>query len=187
MTDKPDGNEKLPPIKSKKDDEDVGPPKEKFAAKNWKAVPQSELKKMSPQQRSKYLAYEEPPKDAAAAQSEALKRLVELKKRRQKAENSERDEELDEKEKHAKLIGQLKAAEARNRLRIMRLRYFANRGQEVNHLISCQPSALKAVRLQALLPAHTDYDNVNDTMEKLDRDRCEKLLEDQKGLLTHRT
>ena len=36
-------------------------------------------------------------------------------------------EELGEKDKHEKLIGQLKAAESRNRIRIMRLRYESNR------------------------------------------------------------
>jgi hypothetical protein len=53
-----DGNDKLPPInsKTKNDDDDMGPPKEKFVAKNWKSVPQSELRKMAPQQKSKYLA-----------------------------------------------------------------------------------------------------------------------------------
>lgn len=60
-----------------------------------------------------------------------------------------------------------RAAEARNRIRIMRLRYQANRGQEINHLISCQPSALKAVRLQALVPAKSDLAEHNDSMEKL--------------------
>jgi len=60
-----------------------------------------------------------------------------------------------------------RAAEARNRIRIMRLRYQANRGQEINHLISCQPSALQAVRLQALVPAKSELQEENDTLEKL--------------------
>lgn len=92
-----------------------------------------------------------------------------------------------EKDKHAKLIGQLKAAEARNRLRIMRLRYQANRAQEINHLISCQPSALKAVRLQALVPAKPETTDRPDILDKLERNRIESLLEDNKGLLVNRT
>lgn len=60
-----------------------------------------------------------------------------------------------------------RAAEARNRIRIMRLRYQANRGQEINHLISCQPTALKAVRLQALIPSKPDTFEDADSLEKL--------------------
>lgn len=60
-----------------------------------------------------------------------------------------------------------RAAEARNRIRIMRLRYQANRAQEISHLISCQPSALNAVRLQALLPTKGEESEREDTLEKL--------------------
>ena len=42
------------------------------------------------------------------------------------------EEEVSEKDKHEKLIGQLKAAEARNRIRIMRLRYESNRVNTVS-------------------------------------------------------
>ena len=76
-------------------------------------------------------------------------------------------DEVDEKDKHEKLIGQLKAAEARNRIRIMRLRYEANRGQEINHLISCQPTARKAVRLQALIPVKHEDRSQGDKLDKL--------------------
>lgn len=60
-----------------------------------------------------------------------------------------------------------RAAEARNRIRIMRLRYQANKAQEISHLISCQPSALNAVRLQALLPTKTEPQDKDDTLERL--------------------
>jgi len=96
-----------------------------------------------------------------------------------------KEEEI-ERDKHARLIGQLKAAEARNRLRIMRLRYQANRAQEIGHLIACQPVALKAVRLQALVPPYPDMRDKGDHLDKMDRVRVESLLEDAKGLLTNR-
>lgn len=60
-----------------------------------------------------------------------------------------------------------RAAEARNRIRIMRLRYQATKAQEISHLISCQPSALKAVRLQALLPIKHDQNGKGDVLDKL--------------------
>lgn len=68
---------------------------------------------------------------------------------------------------HSSFLPLSRAAEARNRIRIMRLRYQANKAQEINHLISCQPSALKAVRLQALVPAKSDLTEKDDSLEKL--------------------
>ncbi|KAL4218511.1 LKAAEAR motif containing 1 [Mactra antiquata] len=154
--------------------------------RNKKKIEERDLKKMAPQLRSKYLAYEDPPKDVAESQANAAKRLLEKKKRYQQDNAPPSDEELIEREKHEKLIGQLKAAEARNRLRIMRLRYQSSKAQEISHLIACQPTALKAVRLQALVPAYPDTKDKGDGLDKLDRERVENLLEDAQGLLTNR-
>ncbi|GFS18160.1 protein LKAAEAR1-like [Elysia marginata] len=146
----------------------------------------TELKKMTLVQRSRYMAYEEPPKDITDAKGVTMKRLIEQKKRHQQINEPISKEEMEERDKHAKLIGQLKAAEARNRLRIMRLRYQANRAQEISHLISCQPVALKAVRLQALVPPYSEMKDKGDTLDKFDRERVEALLEDSKGLIVNR-
>lgn len=172
-----------------RDDNDSLPPiREKYVPKNWNNFKKSEnvLRKMAPQLRSRYMAYEEPSKDVNEAQKDIQKRLRELKKQQSGKNKPIPPEELQEQGKHEKLIGQLKAAEARNRLRIMRLRYQANRAQEVNHLIACQPSALKAVRLQALVPPYQGRDGTSDRLDKLDRNRVEGLLEDTHGLLTNR-
>ncbi|KAK7478644.1 hypothetical protein BaRGS_00030107 [Batillaria attramentaria] len=175
--------DKLPPIKG--DDGDGGDGK--FRPSNRKKINPNELKKLAPQQRSRYMAYEEPPKHVQEAQQQTMKRLRELKKSDMMYQTTApRDDEI-EREKHATLIGQLKAAEARNRLRIMRLRYQANKAQEIGHLIACQPVALKAVRLQALLPAYPSNKDKGDQLNKLDRIRTESLLEDSAGLLTNRT
>ena len=40
-------------------------------------------------------------------------------------------------------------------------------GQEINHLIACQPTARKAVRLQALLPVKPRYKMPSAKMDKL--------------------
>ena len=77
-------------------------------------------------------------------------------------------DEAEDRDKHEKLIGQLKAAEARNRIRIMRMRYEANRGQEINHLIACQPTARKAVRLQALIPVKPEDRSQGDKLNKIE-------------------
>ena len=89
---------------------------------NRKQLSPNELKKLTPLQRSRYMAYEEPPKEIDDARKASQKRLINLKKMRQMQFEPLSREEEEERDKHEKLIGQLKAAEARNRLRIMRLR-----------------------------------------------------------------
>lgn len=170
--------ENLPPID--RDDLDVDG---KFRARNWK---KKDIKKMNPQERSRYLAYEDTPKEVVEAQGVSNKRLLERKRVDILTNAPLPPEEFDERIKHAKLIGQLKAAESRNRLRIMRLRYQANRSQEISHLIACQPTAAKAVRLQALVPTYYDRRPKKDKLDKLSRERCERLLEDTQGLLVNR-
>ncbi|XP_041481645.1 protein LKAAEAR1-like isoform X1 [Lytechinus variegatus] len=156
-----------------------------FKYQNRKKLSQRELNAMHPTQRSKYLAYEDPPKEATEAIASSKKRVQDKSKKH--LEDSRRENEVDiEKDKHNQLIGQLKAAEARNRLRVMRLRYQANRAQEVKHLISCQPSAIKAVRLQAMVPHIPDKNSPSDSLDKLERTRVETLLEDERGLTIDR-
>jgi hypothetical protein len=79
--------------------------------------------------RSKYLAYEEAPKEISDKQRAAKQRVAERHKKEMLASNDQRLTEKEEMEKiqHEKLIGQLKAAEARNRIRVMRLRHHSNR------------------------------------------------------------
>lgn len=158
----------------------------KFKAKNKKQLTPRELSSMAPQERSKYLAYEAPPKRIAEAMAKSKLRLLESKKdRKQPVQQAQTEEELD-REKHNKLIGQLKAAEARNRLRVMRLRYNGNRAEEIKHLIACQPTSLKAVRLQALVPPHPDNVKTGDNLDSMQRERVEMIISDDKGLTTNR-
>ncbi|XP_077990191.1 protein LKAAEAR1-like [Glandiceps talaboti] len=170
----------------KKDSEMMDDDNGKFKPKNWKQATPRELQQMAPQERSKYLAYEEPPKHVAEAMAKTKTRITEQKKQdKKKTEPRPMEEELD-KEKHSKLIGQLKAAEARNRLRVMRLRYQANRAEEVKHLIACQPTSLKAVRLQALVPPYPESISSSDALDSLQRERVETILEDERGLTINR-
>ncbi|KXJ12396.1 protein LKAAEAR1 [Exaiptasia diaphana] len=161
-------------------------PREKFQAKNWKSLSKKEVQKLSPLERSKYLAYESPSKECGESMAAARKRLKERKKEKNLQERPRPIEDQLEEDRHINLIGQLKAAEARNRLRLMRLRYDNNRASEVNHLISCQPTALKAVRLQSLVPPYTDKICIRDLLGKSERGRVNELLEDEIGLETER-
>ena len=40
--------------------------------------------------------------------------------------------------------------------------------QEISHLIACQPTALKAVRLQALVPSYPEREDRKDRLDKLE-------------------
>lgn len=152
---------------------------------NRKKLSQRELAALHPVQRSKYLAYEAAPKKVADSVAHSSKRVLE--KKREDQDMLMEEEYVDvEREKHSQLIGQLKAAEARNRLRTMRIRYQNNRAAEVKHLISCQPTAIKAVRLQAMVPSVPDRGSPGDDMDKLERKRVEDLVEDEYGLTINR-
>lgn len=170
----------LPPIDSERG---------KFQATNRKKIDAAELKKLAPQQRSRYLAYEEPPKHVTEAQLLSKRRLRTVKQELEvRALASNTKQEVIEKERNSRLVGQLKAAEARSRLRIMRLRYQANKAEEIAHLISCQPVALKAVRLQALVPpgpSNALLERIK-KIDKPDRAKIEALMEDDMGILTNR-
>lgn len=163
-------------------DDDAG----KFRPKNWTNKTAGQLKKMAPQQRARFLAYEDPTKDVLDAMALSQKRIHEERMYSKKFEMPRTQQETAEEANHSKLIGQLKAAEARNRIRIMRLRYQGMRAHEIKHLIACQPTSLKALRLEALVPPTIDNSNPGDELDKLQRARVETILEDEKGLTTNR-
>nr|XP_002121050.1 uncharacterized protein LOC100183298 [Ciona intestinalis] len=154
--------------------------------KNWTKKSPQQLKKMGAQQRSRYLAYEEPPKEIQDTVDLTQKRVKDLiQKQKNSTPRMNNEMEID-RQKHSNLIGQLKAAEARNRIRVMRLQYQAMRAHEVKHLISCQPTSLKALRFEALVPPYTNNRNPGDHLDKLDRARVESILEDENGITTNR-
>ena len=76
------------------------------------------------------------------------------------------------------MIGQLKAAEARNRLKTMKTKYFHYRAEDVAHLITTQPTALSAVKLECLLPAREEELNFKDPLNRLKRRRVEHIMDD---------
>lgn len=143
-----------------------------------------ELNRMDPHQRARYLAYQEAPKKVKWNVQAANKRLREAAQKNQKDEVDVKEEE--EKKVYNILIGQLKAAEARDRIRLMRLQYQAMRSHEIKHLISCQPTSLKAIRFEALVPSKLDNFNPGDQLDKLQRGRVESILDDDQGLTTTR-
>ncbi|XP_028666431.1 protein LKAAEAR1-like [Erpetoichthys calabaricus] len=160
--------------------------KEKYIMKSNSKSP-AELRKMNPQEKARYLAYKEPSKEIRSAIVCSQQRLQQWSKENKntlKTTIPQRDEEY---RKHENLIGQLKAAEARNRIRLMRLKYQSFRVEEVNHFISCQPTAQRALRLELLLPRKIDTSSPGDTLDTLERKRIEEILEDERGLTIKRT
>jgi hypothetical protein len=73
------------------------------------------------------------------------------------------------------------------RIRMMRLRYINNRADDIDHLIQCQPTAVKAVRLEAFLP-HDKADKVShdDNLTPIERRRLEALINDNSSMLVER-
>ncbi|XP_077191986.1 protein LKAAEAR1 [Paroedura picta] len=126
--------------------------------------------KMSPEQKRRYLAFADPSdtKVRAMLSTSLLKD--------QKASSEE--EKLSEQKR---LVGVLKAAEARSRLRNARLQYQNLRAQEIHFLISFQRSAKGAVRLEVFLPPRKNLAKLSDCMDTVQRGRIEEILADENG------
>ncbi|XP_037357566.1 protein LKAAEAR1 [Talpa occidentalis] len=77
------------------------------------------------------------------------------------------------------LLGVLKAAEARGRLRALRLRYTRMRAEEISLLIRLQASARAAVRLELFLPPQLKPTRIPDPLERQERRRVEAILEEK--------
>uniref|UniRef100_A0A8B9R7B2 Uncharacterized protein n=1 Tax=Astyanax mexicanus TaxID=7994 RepID=A0A8B9R7B2_ASTMX len=151
--------------------------------RKWRNITGADLKRMCPQQRARHLAYAEPSKEAKGWMA-ASRQWVHARLAQQKAERNPQ-RVLDSKLHQDELIGQLKATEARNRIRQMRQQYHNLKAQEINLMISCQPSAQSAVRLELLLQAQEKKNkktNISDGLDQLQRQRVEEILEDEKGL-----
>ncbi|KAG8447201.1 hypothetical protein GDO86_014607 [Hymenochirus boettgeri] len=88
-----------------------------------------------------------------------------------------------EQQKMTEVVGQLKAAEARDRLRLTRLRSQYIQVKEQNYLIACQPTAQDAIRLEALLAPRPQPALRQDPLNRRQRERVEKLLSENTGIL----
>ncbi|XP_044311083.1 protein LKAAEAR1 [Varanus komodoensis] len=129
-----------------------------------------DINTMTPKQTARYLAFADP----SEPRVKALLATVLMKERKA----------VDQQEKQVEqknLIGILKAAEARNRLRNTRLQYQNLRAQEINFLISFQRNAKGAVRLEIFLPPKRNLAKLSDCMNTVQRGRIEEILEDDSG------
>ena len=70
----------------------------------------------------------------------------------------------------------------------MKMRYFHSKQDEIDHLIESQPTATKAVRLEAFLPSVTKQEKlkVPTTLTPIQRRRLETLIDDTSNALVER-
>ncbi|XP_065775232.1 protein LKAAEAR1 [Muntiacus reevesi] len=78
-----------------------------------------------------------------------------------------------------RLLGVLKAAEARGRVRALRLRYARMRAEEISLLIQSQRSARAAIRLELFLPPQLKPTRIPDPLDRQERRRVETILEEK--------
>ncbi|XP_057558136.1 protein LKAAEAR1 [Hippopotamus amphibius kiboko] len=78
-----------------------------------------------------------------------------------------------------RLLGVLKAAEARGRVRALRLRYARMRAEEISLLILRQKSARAAIRLELFLPPQLKPTRIPDPLDRQERRRVETILEEK--------
>ncbi|XP_069506214.1 protein LKAAEAR1 [Ambystoma mexicanum] len=124
-----------------------------------------DVKKMTPVQRARHMAYELPSKEVEMSVLSTRNRLKTGARALHAATKPHQDAEQT---RQAKVVGQLKAAEARNRVRIMRLRYQTMKTQEINHLIASQPTARDALRLQVFIPPRQEVQFPPDPLDHVE-------------------
>ena len=65
---------------------------------------------------------------------------------------------------------------------MIRMKFLNNRSDDIDYLIECQPTAIKAVRLEAFLPNEKHRKSENETPEDelspIERRRLEALIDD---------
>lgn len=67
------------------------------------------------------------------------------------------------------------------------MRYFNCKEDEIDHLIDSQPSALKAVRLEAFLPpVRSEKPKIQNQLNPIQRRRLEALIDDNSNSLIER-
>ena len=152
-----------------------------------------ELRKMCLVERSRYLAYQKPDKEVEEAQNLAKVRIQnKFQLNREKPQPGENSTEMRERDQ---LTGELKSAEARARVNSLKLKYEDCRNREMNRIFLAQPTSLRALRLSTLLEeplndakrikALSRYGG-NDSLNEIDRIRCETIIDDREGLTYER-
>ncbi|XP_069352491.1 protein LKAAEAR1 [Eulemur rufifrons] len=138
------------------------------------------LAAMLPAQRHRHLLFGDLLEDVGAATSIFPRESVELRYRMPDPRVWAQSLELPA-ERQKALLGVLKAAEARGRVRALRLRYTRMREEEISFLIQRQKSARAAIRLELFLPPQLKPTRIPDPLDRQERRRVETILEESEG------
>nr|XP_036862503.1 protein LKAAEAR1 isoform X1 [Manis javanica] len=131
---------------------------------SW-ALTTERLAAMSPAQRPRRLLFGDLLEDAGAAAPIFPRESVELEFRVPDPRVWTQSPELPA-ERRDGLLGVLKAAEARGRVRALRLRYGRLRAEEISLLIQRQKSARAAIRLELFLPPQLKPTRIPDPLDR---------------------
>ncbi|XP_034497240.1 protein LKAAEAR1 isoform X1 [Ailuropoda melanoleuca] len=150
--------------KGSREERAKGPPAAEPPARGW-ALSLEGLAAMRPPQRHRHLLFGDLLEDVGAAASIFPRESVELGYRMpdprawtQSLEPPAVRQDL--------LLGVLKAAEARGRIRALRLRYIRMRAEEISLLILQQKSARAALRLELFLPPQLKPTRIPDPLDR---------------------
>ncbi|KAM9250113.1 protein LKAAEAR1 [Dugong dugon] len=142
----------------------------------WALTPEG-LAAMRPAQRHRHLLFGDLLEDVGAAASVFPRESLELVDRMPDPRAWTQQLELPE-QRQNRLLGVLKAAEARGRVRALRLRYTRMRAEEISLLIQRQKSARAAIRLEMFLPPQLKPKRIPDPLDRQERRRVETILEE---------
>ncbi|XP_055964112.1 protein LKAAEAR1 [Sorex fumeus] len=147
-----------------------GPPR-------W-ALTEKELEAMSPAQRRRHLLFGDLLEDVSGADSSVFPRdSMELGYRVADPRSWTQPLELLA-QRQDRLLGVLKAAEARGRVRALRLRHARLRAEEIALLVQRQKTALAAIRLELFLPPRLKPTRIPDPLNRQERRRVEAILQE---------
>ncbi|KAK2503785.1 hypothetical protein MC885_005776 [Smutsia gigantea] len=152
-------------------------PTEQPPKPGW-ALTAERLAAMSPAHRHRHLLFGDLLEDAGAAASTFPRESVELEFRMPDPRVCTQSLELPA-ERQDGLLGVLKAAEARGRVRALRLRYSRLRAEEISVLILRQKSARAAIRLELFLAQQLKPTRIPDPLDRQERRRVETILEEK--------
>uniref|UniRef100_A0A8C6ADD1 LKAAEAR motif containing 1 n=1 Tax=Monodon monoceros TaxID=40151 RepID=A0A8C6ADD1_MONMO len=155
----------------------VGCAKAEPPTPSWALTPEG-LEAMRPAQRHSHLLFGDLLEDVGAAASVFPSESAELGHRMPDPRAWTLQLETPA-QRQDRVLGVLKAAEARGRVRALRLRYARLRAEEISLLILRQKSARAALRLELFLPPQPKPTRIPDPLDRRERRRVETILEEK--------
>lgn len=145
---------------------------------NWRKLSKAELNRLSKLEKSRYMAYEKPAESVRQAAALSQRRVMLAAKDMRMCQRTE------QRRKKARLLQDQVRAEAAverasHRLKVQRSRVMHDRVEEIEYLVSSQPTSLKAMKLQNLVPLRPQVPDLPPSCDLMEKDalRVRSLLE----------